>query len=271
MQIKEVMNQTQLSKKAIRYYEDCGLIETGRKANGYKDYSDENIRKLASVKKFRELGFSTEEIKGFYESEAKKQVVLTEKTKENEKLIATHNKIQEILTNLGSGKSIEQTDTSEIEARSVTPNMLIKNVNLVFGVISLISFILIFTYFIFLRDTGYQEMGWLVVALCVVLAMYSKVCEDRKKMRAQGLQDFERKPKEMLFRYLIILFSFGITGAMANECLHSVKIYQEMGESLGVIGNISMVIALCLFSSGVAFISFFEEIDDIIRFFKKPA
>lgn len=48
MQIKDVMEETQLSKKAIRYYENCGLIETSRKANGYKDYSDESVHKLAS-------------------------------------------------------------------------------------------------------------------------------------------------------------------------------------------------------------------------------
>lgn len=270
MQIKDVIDKTQLSKKAIRYYENCGLIETTKKGNGYKDYSDANVHKLTSVKKFRELGFSTDEIKEFYESEPKRKAVLTEKMKNNEKLMATQNKVKEILTDLSNGKSIEQTDTSEIETRSETPYMLIKNVYLVFGVISLISFMLIFTYFIFLKEPAHHDLGLLIVAQCVVIGFYTKLLGDRKKLKAEGLQDLERKPKEMLYRFLVILLTFGMAGAMVNECIYGAKMYLDLGKSFNVFGNIGLGIGFILFSLVVVFISFFEEFEDIARLFKKP-
>lgn len=271
MQIKDVMKETQLSKKAIRYYENCGLIETSRKANGYKDYSVESVHKLASVKKFRELGFSTEEINDFFESDSKRQAVLTEKLTSNDKNLATQKKIKEILTDLRAGKPIEQTDTSDIGTGRETPYMLIKNVYLLLGVISLISFVLIFIYFIFLREHGHNNTGWLLLALCVVLIFYSKIEGDRKKLKAQGVQDLERKPKEILLRYLLILIIFVMNGAWVNDSLAAVNMYREMGESFNVIENIGMGIAISLFSLGVALLSFFEDTGDVVRLFKKPA
>lgn len=271
MQIKDVMQETQLSKKAIRYYENCGLIETSRKSNGYKDYSDESVHKLASVKKFRELGFSTEEIKDFFESDSKRQAVLTEKLTSNDKNLATQKKIKEILTDLRAGKPIEQTDTSDIDTGRETPYMLIKNVNLLLGVISLVSFVLIFTYFIFLREPRHNNTGWLFLALSVVLSFISKIEGDRKKRRVQGVQDLERKPKEMLFRYLFFLIVFVMGGAGVNDCLAAVNMYREMGESYGVLTNSGMGIAISLFSLGAALLSFFEDTGDVVRLFKKPA
>ena len=40
MKINEVVKITGLTKKAIRLYEDRGLITVGRSENGYRDYSE---------------------------------------------------------------------------------------------------------------------------------------------------------------------------------------------------------------------------------------
>lgn len=50
-----------LPPKTIRYYEEIGLIRADRRLNGYRDYSDKDVRRLHFVHRARDLGFSVEE------------------------------------------------------------------------------------------------------------------------------------------------------------------------------------------------------------------
>ena len=64
MFINEVENIVKLSKKAIRYYEQEGLIRPERNDNNdYRLYNDEDINKLKIIKFLRELGVSISELK----------------------------------------------------------------------------------------------------------------------------------------------------------------------------------------------------------------
>ncbi|WP_052836292.1 MerR family transcriptional regulator, partial [Streptococcus suis] len=64
MQVKDVEKLTGLSTKAIRLYEEKGLIEVARNPiNDYRDYSEENVRQLRLIKLLRYLEFSLAEIK----------------------------------------------------------------------------------------------------------------------------------------------------------------------------------------------------------------
>lgn len=56
--IKDVANATGLPAKTIRYYEEIGLIQPDRAANGYRSYGDDDIHRLAFVQRARSLGFS---------------------------------------------------------------------------------------------------------------------------------------------------------------------------------------------------------------------
>ncbi|MBX3598344.1 MAG: Cu(I)-responsive transcriptional regulator [Rhizobiaceae bacterium] len=49
-----------LPAKTIRYYEDIGLISPQRAGNGYRDYSQDDIDRLAFLRRARSLGFSIE-------------------------------------------------------------------------------------------------------------------------------------------------------------------------------------------------------------------
>ncbi|HEM2743558.1 TPA: MerR family transcriptional regulator [Streptococcus suis] len=63
MQVKDVEKLTGLSTKAIRLYEEKGLIEVARNPiNDYRDYSEENVRQLRLIKLLRYLEFSLVEI-----------------------------------------------------------------------------------------------------------------------------------------------------------------------------------------------------------------
>ena len=54
---------TGLTQKAIRLYEDRGLICVTRDDNGYRNYSDEDVETLKRIKLFRSIGVSVADIK----------------------------------------------------------------------------------------------------------------------------------------------------------------------------------------------------------------
>lgn len=58
MNVRDAAQQTGLPSKTIRYYDDIGLVVADRQANGYRDYDDRAIQKLAFMKRTRQLGFS---------------------------------------------------------------------------------------------------------------------------------------------------------------------------------------------------------------------
>ncbi len=61
MNIGTAARQSGLPAKTIRYYEDIGLLTADRAANGYRDYSAEDVHRLRFVQRSRSLGFSVEE------------------------------------------------------------------------------------------------------------------------------------------------------------------------------------------------------------------
>ena len=63
MKINDVERLTGLTQKAIRLYENKGLICIARGENGYRNYSQEDIEALKQIKQFRSVGVSIADIK----------------------------------------------------------------------------------------------------------------------------------------------------------------------------------------------------------------
>ena len=63
MKINDVEKLTGLTQKAIRLYESKGLIQISRSENGYRNYSQENVNTLKTIKLFREAGITITDIK----------------------------------------------------------------------------------------------------------------------------------------------------------------------------------------------------------------
>ena len=61
MNIGDVAKRSGLPPKTIRYYEDIGLINPKRSANGYRAFQDSDLHKLAFLGRARALGFSIED------------------------------------------------------------------------------------------------------------------------------------------------------------------------------------------------------------------
>ena len=59
----EIQEKTGLTRKAIEYYEEKGLIQPLKLENGYRDYRDEDLVMLNKISLFRKVGMSIPEIK----------------------------------------------------------------------------------------------------------------------------------------------------------------------------------------------------------------
>jgi len=61
MNIGQASTNCGLPAKTIRYYEDIGLILPDRTDNGYRDFSETHMHKLAFLSRARGLGFTIED------------------------------------------------------------------------------------------------------------------------------------------------------------------------------------------------------------------
>lgn len=63
MQINEVIQQVDLTKRAIKYYEEQGLLSVNKDENGYRNYTKEDVALLKEISVYRKLGISIKDIK----------------------------------------------------------------------------------------------------------------------------------------------------------------------------------------------------------------
>lgn len=62
MRIGDAARASGLPVKTVRYYADIGLVApSGRGGNGYRDYSERDVRRLGFVRRARAFGFSIDE------------------------------------------------------------------------------------------------------------------------------------------------------------------------------------------------------------------
>ncbi|GAA2887971.1 MerR family transcriptional regulator [Pseudonocardia halophobica] len=67
MRIGELAERAGVSPRALRHYEELGLLPARRRANGYRTYGEEDLRALAEIRALVGLGLSLEETRPFVE------------------------------------------------------------------------------------------------------------------------------------------------------------------------------------------------------------
>ena len=63
MLIGELSRRTGVSTRLLRYYEAQGLLDAGRRRNGYRDYDEDAVLTVRQVRALLSAGLSTEVIR----------------------------------------------------------------------------------------------------------------------------------------------------------------------------------------------------------------
>lgn len=67
MQAREAAERLGITQRMLRHYEKEGLLEVGRMLNGYRNYSETDLRRAGRIRDFIATGFSTREISAMRE------------------------------------------------------------------------------------------------------------------------------------------------------------------------------------------------------------
>lgn len=100
----EVQDKTNLSRKAIEYYEERGLIHPIKLENGYRDYSDGDVEVLKKISLLRNLGLSISEIALYLDS---KEEVLASILRRKEHELDICEKRKNVLNLIVKGESMD--------------------------------------------------------------------------------------------------------------------------------------------------------------------
>lgn len=117
MLINEVAKLSNLSKKAVEYYTEQGLICPNILENGYRDFSEQDMKILKKIALYRRLGLSIFEIKSILAKPTKLKSILYRRTLELEQEKVK----QDILQRLCNGESLEklEQDINNINSKSI--------------------------------------------------------------------------------------------------------------------------------------------------------
>ena len=85
MTIKEIEKLLNISRANIRFYEKQGLLSPERQDNEYRNYSENDIKKLKQIIIFRKCNISIDNIKKIFNSEKKLEEITQEQLSEIEK------------------------------------------------------------------------------------------------------------------------------------------------------------------------------------------
>ncbi|MBU9719893.1 MULTISPECIES: MerR family transcriptional regulator [Bacillaceae] len=272
MQIKDVEKRTGLTKKAIRYYEEAGLIQTERKENRYKEYSEDTVDTLLHVKQLRLLDFSIEEIKLIF-SEENHEDIIYEKMKQNEEKLKQAYGVKKVLEKVLDGESVRALDVEQLllDEKKQTYTY-IRNNNLLFGLINVLAFVAIYMFFFSRMETVGGATGNLMVLLFVQVttaAVWMGVQEKRKKRaRAEGILMKEIKPLERIVQFAVHTFTYILSARMCVEGFYYAGKYLEWGESMSlVIGNVALGLFMStigLFMLIASFLDTNKEVEDYL-------
>ena len=118
MLIHEIAKKCGTTKKTVQYYVEERLILPRVLGNGYKDFSEEDMRRLKRIVLYRKLGLGLGEIKGVLEDPRELTAVLHQRTLELEREKVK----QALLKRIEAG---EEPEALEEEIRHIDSNTII--------------------------------------------------------------------------------------------------------------------------------------------------
>lgn len=249
MKIKEIEDKTGLTRKAIRYYEECGLIKVEKDNEGFKNYTNQHFGELMNIKQLRLLDFSVTDINMYLKSE-ERESILEKKKMENEECILESKERIRLLNKLLQGESLEAIDFErELTKKKKEQRKRIK-INWIYGIVNLIVLILICLYYIIV-DVKFELNFIFFIQLPLLIISIRWDQNKIRDLKQAGKFVISRTWVEMLFKILVNCATY----IMAVGLI--LRMYFNIGtiDWFNTAGNILMIV---LFASGILLVLAFS-------------
>lgn len=101
MTVNEIAKELNITKRAMKYYEEQGLLKVAKDSNGYRNYSEQDVETLRIVSVYRKLGISISDIRKLLKKEDKDILleILADKEKELQEKSAEFEKLKVFVMN----------------------------------------------------------------------------------------------------------------------------------------------------------------------------
>lgn len=66
MLLNEIINEVGMTKRAVKYYEEKGLLSVDKDNNGYRNYTAQDVETLKKISVYRKLGISIKDIQSLF-------------------------------------------------------------------------------------------------------------------------------------------------------------------------------------------------------------
>lgn len=117
MLLSEIIKEVGMTKRAVKYYEEKGLLSVGKDRNGYRNYTQQDVEILKKISVYRKLGISIKDIQKLLGSDDKDillriyQEKLQEKTLQESELEA----LKQFIDDGNADKANELLDYQTVE------------------------------------------------------------------------------------------------------------------------------------------------------------
>ena len=187
MLINEVIHIVGLSRKSIRYYEDVGLLSpTRNKNNDYRMYTEEDIKKLKTIKFLRELDVQIKDLKLLNNNKLTLQDCLKERIKNIELEEKNYNKIKNMCTEIINAndtyeniditkyfKEINILNKEDLKMKKKETNHRKKILGAVISsLIFELFFIILVTTITYFQMTETDKMPWILFIFFILLFLF---------------------------------------------------------------------------------------------------
>src|SRR5699024_562882 len=87
MLLNEIINEVGMTKRAVKYYEEKGLLSVDKDSNGYRNYSAQDVETLKKISVYRKLGIGIKDIQSLLKTGDKSVLLRIYQEKLQEKVL----------------------------------------------------------------------------------------------------------------------------------------------------------------------------------------
>ena len=94
MLLNEIINEVGMTKRAVKYYEEKGLLSVDKDSNGYRNYSAQDVETLKKISVYRKLGIGIKDIQSLLKTGDKSILLRIYQEKLQEKVLQDEDMFQ---------------------------------------------------------------------------------------------------------------------------------------------------------------------------------